>query len=275
VAGMSSRRMWIVGGLLLAAVVLILLAILPANRRYKFTVPGSSRPEPRTDTTVLRARTAPAHPTGMPSNGFAGGPPPVSVQLKPWTPPLRQSTLPPAKAGGGFNRLKDSKPKPSRPPASVEPQREETAPVAEPFFESVGPVLEQAPEIVSAVAPHETGLDGPEANTEFAEASTITPRSVESEILKVPEEPVFAAQEENEFSEHPREEAMVAYEQPNEGFVSGADYASSGAEAESELTAEPIGNDQPHEAISAEREAFGERDTFVEREAFAESDSFM
>ena len=44
VAGASSRRLWIVGGLLLAAVVLIAVAILPALRRgYKFSVPGSSR----------------------------------------------------------------------------------------------------------------------------------------------------------------------------------------------------------------------------------------
>ena len=42
VAGASSRRLWIVGGLLLAAVVLIALAILPLLRRgYKFTVPSS------------------------------------------------------------------------------------------------------------------------------------------------------------------------------------------------------------------------------------------
>ena len=143
---------------------------------------------------------------------------------------------------------------------AVEPQREESAPVAEPFFESVGPVLEQAPEVVPAVAPQETGLDGSEPVTEFAEASTTTPRSVENEILEVPEEPVFAAQEANEFSEHPREEAVVAYEQPNEVFASGAEYAWPGTEAAAELTAEPIGNDQPHETIFAEREAFVEHE---------------
>ena len=102
----------------------------------------------------------------------------------------------------------------------VEPRREKSTPVAEPFFESVGPVLEQAPEVVPAVAPQEPGLDGSEPVTEFAEASTTAPRSVENEILEVPEEPVFAAQEANEFSEDPREEALVAYEQPNEVFGS-------------------------------------------------------
>jgi Flp pilus assembly protein TadD len=293
VAGASSRRPWIVGGLLLAAVVLIALAILPVLRRgYKFTVPGRSRPEPSADTAVFKARTAPAHTTGVQGNGFAVGPRQVSLQLKPWTPPSRQNALPSAKPGGAFNRLKALKPKPSQPSAPVEPRREESAPVAEPlfesvgpvlaagepqreespsiteplfesvgpvlapvepqreespsvtepFFESVGPVLEQAPEIVSAIAPQETGLDGSEAVTEFAEASTSTPRSVENEIPEGPEKPVFAVQEANEFSEHPREEDVVAYEQPNEIFASGPEDARLGTEAASALTAEPIGN---------------------------------
>jgi Flp pilus assembly protein TadD len=295
VAGASNRRLWIVGGLLLAAVVLIALAILPALRRgYKFSVPGSLRPEPSADTAVFKARIAPAHTTGVQGNGFAGGPRQVSLQLKPWNSPVRQSTLPSAKAGGAFNRLKGLKPKPSQPSAPVEPQREESVPVAEPlfesvgpvlapvepqreesapvaepffesvgpvpaavkpqrkesapvagpFFESVGPVLEQAPEAVPAVARQETGLDGSEAVTELAEASTITPRSVENEILEIPEEPVFAAQEANEFSEHA-----------------------------SEVTTEPIGNDQPHETIFAEREAFVERENFAERESFTEHEA--
>ena len=66
VAGASSRRLWIVGGLLLAAVVLIAVAILPALRRgYKFSVPGPSQPEPSADTAVFKARTAPAHTIGV------------------------------------------------------------------------------------------------------------------------------------------------------------------------------------------------------------------
>ena len=324
VAGVSSRRLWIVGGLLLAAVVLLAVAILPALRRYKFAVPGSSQPEPRADAAVFKARTAPAQTTGVQGNGFSGGPPQVSLQLKPWNPPLRQSALPSAKRDGAFNRLKGLKPKASRLPASVEPPqreesapvtepffesvgpvltavepqreesapvaeslfesvgpvlaaveppREESAPVAEPLFESVGPVLEQAPEVVPAVAPQETGLHGSEPVTEFAEAFTTTPQSVENEILQVPQEPVFVAQEGNEFSEHPREDALVAYEQPNEVFASGPEYAWPGTEAAAELTAEPIGNDQPHEMILAEREASVEHESFAERESFTEREA--
>jgi Flp pilus assembly protein TadD len=274
VGSVSSRRLWIVGGLLLAAVVLIAVAVLPALRRYKFTVPTSSRPEPRSETATFKARTAPVHTTGVQGNGFAGGPRQVSLELKPWNPPLRESALPPAKVGGAFNRSKSSTPKPLQLPVAIESQREESAPVTEPFFESVGPVLEQAPEVVSAVASKETVLDGSEAVTEFAEASTTTPRSAENEILEVPEEPVFAAQEANEFSEHPREETLVTYEQPNEVFASGSEYARTGTEAASESTAEPGGNDQPHEAMFAEREAILEREAIVERPAVVEREPF-
>jgi tetratricopeptide (TPR) repeat protein len=269
IAGAPSRRLWIVGGLLLAAIVLMAVAILPALRRYKFTVPGSSRPEPRTETAVFKARTAPAHTTGVQGNGFAGGPRQVSLQLKPWTPPLRQSALPSAKAGRAFNRVKEAAPKPSRLPVPIEPQRDESAPVGDPFFESVGPVLAQAPEAMPAVVSHETGRDGSDAVTEFAKASTTTPRSVENESLEVSEEPVFAAQETDEFPEHPKEEASVAYEQPSEVFASGSDYAWAGTEAVQELTDEPIGNDQPHETV------FAERETFVADENFAKSDSVI
>ena len=249
----------------------------------------------------------------------------MSLELKAWNSPVRPSALPLSKGDGVFNRLKGSKSKPSRLPDPVEPQRDEaapvaepffesvgpvltavgpqqpkkpapvaepffesvgpvlppveprrekSAPVAEPFFESVGPVLEQAPEVVPAVAPSESGLDDSEPVTEFAGASTTTPRSVENEILEVPEEPVFAAQEANEFSEHPREEALVGYEQANEGFASEPEYAWPGTEAVAELTAVPIENDQPHETIFAEREAVVERENFAEREAFPERESF-
>ena len=169
IAGASSRRLWIVGGLLLAAVVLIAVAILPALRRgYKFSVPGSSQPEPRADTAVFKARTAPAHTIGVQGNGFAGGPRQVSLELKAWNSPVRPSALPLSKAGGAFNRLKGSKSTPSRLPAPVEPQREESAPVAEPFFESVGPVL-------TAVEPQQPKESAPVAEPFFESVGPVLP----------------------------------------------------------------------------------------------------
>jgi len=155
----------------------------------------------------------------------------------------------------------------------VERQREASGAVGGPFFESVGPVLEQAPEVAPAVSRQETGLDGSEPVSEFAEASVAGPRSVEDEILEVPEEPVFAAQEANEFSEHPMEEAAAAYEQPNEVFASAAEYAWPATEGTAELTAAPIENDQPHETIFAEREAFVEQENFPKSESFTEGEA--
>jgi hypothetical protein len=91
---------------------------------------------------------------------------------------------------------------------------------------------------------------------------------VEHEILEIPEKPVFAAQATSEFSEHPREEDVVAFEQPNEVFVNGPEYAWAGTETASELTTEPVGNDQPHEPVFAGRDALVEDENFAEREPF-------
>jgi tetratricopeptide (TPR) repeat protein len=264
--GVSSRRLWIVGGLLLAAVVALALAVLPTLRRYKFTVPGSSLPEPRADTAILKPRTAPAHTSGIQGNGFAGGPRQVSLQLKPWKSALRQSTLPSAKAGSALDRLKSSKPQPSRTPVLPEPQREQSAPLAEPFFESVGPVLEQAPEPVPAVVSQEAESDGVPAVSEFVEASTTRPQPIDSEILELPEEPAFAAHESQEFSERATEEAVVACEQPNEVFA-GADYAWPVEAASPQLEPEPIGNHQPPDVVFAEGKAFAEAEVLAQRES--------
>src|SRR4029079_8409425 len=123
-------------------VVLIAVAILPALRRgYKFSVPGPSQSEPAADTAVFNARTAPVQAIGVQGNGFAAGPRQVPLELKAWNSPVRPSALPLSKIGGAFNRLKEAKSNPSRVPAPVDPQPEESGPVAEPFFEAVGAVV--------------------------------------------------------------------------------------------------------------------------------------
>jgi hypothetical protein len=186
-------------------------------------------------------------------NGFAGGPRQVSLQLKPWNSPVRQSALPSAKAGGAFNRLKGLKPKPSQPSAPVEPQGEESVPVAEPFFESVGSVLAavepQREESAPVAEPFESV--GPVL-------AAVKPQHKESAPVA---EPFF-------------ESVGPVLEQAPEAVpaVARQDTGLDG-EAASELTAEPIGNDQPHETIFAEREAFVERENFAERESFTEHEA--
>ena len=266
VAGASSRRLWIVGGLLLAAVVLLAAAIVPALRRYKFTVPGASRPEPRAETAVLKPRTAPAPTSGIRGNGFAGGPRQVSLQLEPWKPALRHTALPSAKPGAAFDRLQGLKPKPSPTSVSSGPPRDEKAPVSEPFFESVGPVHEQATEVVPATASGQSEPDVAPAVSEFVEASATTPQPIDNDIIDLPQEPVFAAHEPNEFFEPATEEAVVALEQPNEAFAE-AQYAWPAETASAQLEPEPIENHQPHEVIFAGGEAFAEPEVFAQDEA--------
>jgi hypothetical protein len=275
------------------------------RRGYKFSVPGSPQRESATDAAVFKARTVPARTIGVQGNGFAGGPRQVSLELKAWNSPVRTGVLPSPKSDGVFNRLKASKSQPSRLTDPIEPQREESAPEAEPFlesvgpvvttvepeqprkaapvgqpfFESVGPVIDQAPEIVPAVSLQEIQVDGSEPMTGFAEASATTPQSVEDEVLEVPELPVLASQGANDFAEDSREQSVGAYEQPNEFFGSGAEYDRPGAEVAAELAAVPNETDQAHETIFAEREAFVEQqnfdhpETFSEREAFAEHEA--
>jgi hypothetical protein len=262
----SSRRLWIVGGLLLAAVVLLLVAILPAVRRYKFTVPGASRSEPRAETAVLKPGAMPVHASGGSGNGFGGGPRQVSLQLKPWEPALRQNALSSATPGTAVGRLKGLRPKPSLTPARRNPQSDEKAPMLQPFFESVGPVLEQPSELAPATAARQVEPELTETGSEFVEASVTAPQTIDSEIVELPQEPVFVAHEANEFFEPATEEAMVPMEQPNEVFAD-AQYAWPAEAASAQLEPEPVDHHQPDQVSFPESEAFLEPEVFAQPEA--------
>src|SRR5207244_11495956 len=73
VARLSNRRLWIVSGLLLAALVLIALAILPTLRRYKFTVPSATRPQAEAGAAIFKPRTAALKRSGTQDKGCAQG----------------------------------------------------------------------------------------------------------------------------------------------------------------------------------------------------------
>jgi Flp pilus assembly protein TadD len=267
VARQSSRRLWIVSGLLLAALVLIALAILPTLRRYKFMVPGATRPQAEAGTAIFKPRTAALKTSGFQGNGFAGGPRQVSLQLKPREAAVQQSMSSSPKAGGAFPRLKGSNSKPSRAPAHVKSQRDQSPPVADPFFESVGPVLEQAPETGPVAVSGQIEPNGAySVSGEFAEPSTSTPQPLEEDIGQAREEVAVAVQETSEFSQQRTEEPLVVVEQPNEFYPTEAEYALP-AEASSNFAAEPLGNDQAYEATFAGREAFAQPEVFGEGES--------
>ncbi len=262
VAVSSSRRLWIVGGLLLAAVVALALAVLPALRRYKFTVPGSARSQLPADTVIFKPRMAAAHTSSIQGNGVVGGPRQVSLQLKPWKPALRQSTASFAKVESSVDRLKGSKPTPTETALGSEPQREQFTPPAVSISESVGPVFDQAPEVVPTAVSRESEPDGVSAVNEYFENDTPVPQSVDHEIVEPPQEPALSAQEPQESVELAADDAVVTVEQPSEISMD-ADYGHHVEMTSPELEPE-LSECQPPEA------AFGEHETVVEASPVSE-----
>ena len=204
IPAVPSRRLWIVGGLLLLALILIGLAIVPTLRRYNFTVPDYSRTTPVTGTAAAAAfepRVAPVEKVGVQPNGLVGGPRQVSVQLAPWKASLRHTAVPSGKKlSGAFDRLKDRKTQASA-IAARQDRDLELAPPNEPVFEpvgfeSVGAVVEQIPDIPQTASSHRTDTVPSPATSDFAELSG----SLTGELAQISE---------------PAEEIAVASQEPN------------------------------------------------------------
>src|SRR5216110_2847512 len=151
---LARGRMWLVGGLLLAALVILAWVIVPTlRRRYVFDVPSYSRAPSAAAPALFKPKAASASPQKktLQGNGFVGGPRQISLQLKASKPALRHSVVPSRDLSGGFDQTKGIRVKPSRDSAA---QMEEPSPEvsligsamgseAESF---VGPVVEQAAE---------------------------------------------------------------------------------------------------------------------------------
>ena len=196
----GERRMWIVGGLLFAGLLLLALVIVPVVRWRFFKIPRHLRLEPppgaaAADGAIFKPRVAPAQTSSVQGNGFVGGPRQISAQLQPWKPAVRHTALPPAELSGAFERSVDFVGKSSQAPAYREAEPDgEMSPLTEPVFESlVEPVVKQTaetlrpsvpqtPEIAPALAPSE--LSGPsktkaEERNEIPEgAEKVTPSAV-------------------------------------------------------------------------------------------------
>lgn len=254
----ASRRLPIVAGLLLAAIIILAWVIVPIVRRHAFNVPRHMRLEPpaqasaRSETAVFKPDIVPAQATGVKDSRFVGGPRQVSVELKPWQAPLRHSAVPGRKPSGGFNRFKERSAKTSPAPARREPDHQLT-PVAEPDFESsVGDVVEQTPEIPQPVVPQPAEMATTSATTEFAEASASLPQQP-SEISGDGDGDgaTFYTQERSEFFGDVKEAALPAEEEPTQEAFGGAQFAWPAAEP-SEFAVEPVTQEQPIPSIASE-----------------------
>ena len=250
----GGRRMWIVAGLLLAALLLLASVIVPVVRKHALNVPRHLRLEPPSGATaapatVLKPRMAPAQTSGAQGNGFVGGPRQVSIQLKPWKASLRQTVVSPVRSSSALDRLKEQRSKTSHVPARPEPDRE-FGPIAESDFEStVGPVLEQTAETLEPAAPSEAAetITAP-AISEFAEvSSSATP----NEIFDRAEQMTVSSEEANQFSGDTKEtEPVLIAEEPSES-LGGEEFAWPEMEPSADFAIEPMSQEQSHQLISA------------------------
>ena len=146
---LARTRMWVVGGLLLAGLLILAWVTVPSLRRgYAFNVPSYSRTTPAASPVVFKPRTSamPQKKT-LQGNGFVGGPRQISLQLKASKPSLRHSGVPSGNLSDGVNLTKSLKVKPSRELAyQTEAQDREVSLVESEAESSVGPILEHAAE---------------------------------------------------------------------------------------------------------------------------------
>jgi Flp pilus assembly protein TadD len=256
--GVASRRLAIVGGLLLAAIIILAWVIVPVARRHAFNVPRHLRLEPPAETpaeaiadggtAVFRPKVAPTQTSSVQENGFVGGPRQVSVELKPWQAPLRHSALPARKPSGTFDRLKERRAKTTQAPVRREPERELT-PVAEPDFEScVGEVVEQTPDIQQPSVPQAAEMVTASATSEFAEVSAIVPQQPD-EISGDGEAATFYTQEPGEFFGDSKQ-SVLPVEAPGEEAFAGAEFAWPAVEPSAEFAVEPIAQELPDQITS-------------------------
>ena len=250
----GGRRMWIVAGLLLAALLLLASVIVPVVRKHALNVPRHLRLEPPSGATaapatVLKPRMAPAQTSSVQGNGFIGAPRQVSIQLKPWKASLRQTVVSPVRSSSALDRLKEQTAKTSHVPARPEPDRE-FAPIAESDFESsVGPVLEQTAETLQPAAPSEAAetITTP-AISEFAEVS---PSATPNEIFDRIEQVTVSSEEANQFSGDTKEtEPVLIAEEPSES-LGGEEFAWPEMEPSADFAIEPMSQEQSHQLISA------------------------
>src|SRR5881397_666500 len=250
----GGRRMWIVAGLLLAALLLLVSVIVPVVRRHALNVPRHLRLEPPSaaaaaPATVLKPKMAPAQTSSAQGNGFVGGPRQVSIQLKPWKASLRQTVVSPVRSSSALDRLKEQTAKTSHVPARPEPDRE-FAPNAENDFESsVGPVLEQTAETQQPAAPSEAAetITTP-AISEFAEVSS---GEALNEIFDRAEQDTISSEEANQFSGDTKEtEPVLIAEEPSES-LGGEEFAWPEMEPSADFAIEPMSQEQSHQLISA------------------------
>ena len=219
---LARGRMWLVGGLLLAALLVLAWVIVPTlRRRYAFDVPRYSGATSAAAPVLFKPKAASASPQKktLQGNGFVGGPRQISLQLKASKPALRHSAVPSRDLSGGFDLTKGVRAKPSRDSA---PQMEEPSPEvsiigsamgseAEAF---VGPVVEQAAENGESLhrdTPQTAEMAGVSAINELTEVTATAPQAT-AEIAESVDEITWPTHEASDVFDGAKETASFPEE---------------------------------------------------------------
>jgi Flp pilus assembly protein TadD len=185
---LARTRMWVVGGLLLAALLVLAWVIVPTlRRRYAFDEPRYSGATSAAAPVLSKPKAASASPQKktLQGNGFVGGPRQISLQLKASKPALRHSAVPSRDLSGGFDLTKGVRAKPSRDSAA---QMEQPSPEVSIIGSAmgseaeavVGPVVEQAAENGESLhrdTPQTAEMAGVSAINELTEVTATAPQS--------------------------------------------------------------------------------------------------
>src|SRR5262249_5545375 len=144
----ASGRMWVVGGLLLAALLILAWVIVPTfRRRYTFNVPNYPRAPSSAAPALFKPGAASPQKNTLQGNSFVGGPRQVSLQLKSTKPALRHSAIPSGDLSGGFDLIKGLGAQPSRGSAvQMEEPNRDVSFIGSEAESAVGPVIEQTAE---------------------------------------------------------------------------------------------------------------------------------
>ena len=243
---LASTRMWVVGGLLLAGLLILAWVTLPSLRRgYAFNVPSYSRTPSAAAPAVFKPRTSamPQKKTSQ-TNGFVGGPRQISLQLKAAKPSLRHGAVPSGNLSDGFNLTKSLKAKPSREFAyQMEGQDREVSLVESQAESSVGPILEHAAENGESPDTTETAeMTGVSAINELTEVTA----AVEPQAIP-------AIPESIEEITWPTQEASDAFDGAKETSSFEEDATERPQAAEIELPAMTALTELPVESVSLEQ----------------------
>jgi len=251
IAGMQSRRMWLVGGLLLAALFLLAWVIVPALRRDASNRPNYSRSRSVAGPSMFKTGVAPAPKGNGQLNGFSGGPRQISLRLEASKPSLRQTAIPSGKLSSSIDQQKELGVKASPAPAyrNGEPDRELAPLTGSSFESSVGSIVEQPAESLRSAIPQTTEMAEVSAIGKLTELSAIAPQKP-NEILQSAQEGIVPTPEVSDITRGAKEEAL-SLEEPS-GILGDGEAELPVVVASTELAVEATTQEQPvpYESVS-------------------------